>query len=194
MNVITGKLGAILVALVFMTAVQSRAATIIDFDDLTGSGAVPTDYKGLTWTGWAYYDSPQDPYFASSGATRVYNEPRTNANLIEFNQTVTLESLWMAGYGAGQYVIGYSGGVAIFTSTPQANDFNPFGGFLSLNWAGIDAISIYAETVSGIQDHYILDDITFTARSTSVPDSGLTLVWLGASLGLMGLVSRRLRA
>lgn len=183
-----------MIALTLLTAVQSRAATILDFDDLTGTGAVPTDYKGLTWTGWTHYDLVQPPYEAISGATRIYNEPRTNANLIEFNQTVTLESLWMAGYGTGQYVIGYSGGVAIFTSTPQANDFNPFSGFLTLNWAGIDAISIFAETVGGVQDHYILDDIAFTVRSTSVPDSGLTLMLLGASLGLMGVASRRFRA
>src|SRR5215469_5076 len=37
-------------------AVQAYAITLTS-EDLSGSGALPTNYQGLTWTGWSYYDA-----------------------------------------------------------------------------------------------------------------------------------------
>ncbi|HRI13992.1 MAG TPA: VPDSG-CTERM sorting domain-containing protein [Verrucomicrobiota bacterium] len=168
------------------------ASTTITFDDLVGAGPVPANYMGLTWTGWTYYDSPQPPYNPSSSPQRIYNDPRNNDNLIEFNQTVTFEGLWMAGYSQGQYVIGYNSGVPIFTSIAQLADGSEFGNWINVNWPGVDAISVYANDVGGINDYYILDDIKYST-GTSVPDSGSTLALLGGALGMLGLVARRFR-
>lgn len=174
-------------------ALPAQAATVLTFDDLVGAGAVPTNYAGLTWTGWAYYDDSQPPYNASSPDTRIYNDPRTNANRIEFNQEVTFLGLWIAGYSTGQYVIGYNQGNPIFTSTPQLNDFSEFGNFVSVNWAGVDAISIFANQVDGIEDHYIIDDVRFDDNRVGVPEGGTTIVLLGGAFCMLGAASRRLR-
>src|SRR5258708_3093445 len=118
----------ILAAGTFALALQARAETIT-FEDLSGAGTVPANYHGLTWTNWSYYDDVQPPYFPSSGVERIYNNPRFNNNLIEFNQSVTFLGLWIAGLSHGQYVIGYSSGNPIFTSAPQAGDNSDFGNF-----------------------------------------------------------------
>jgi hypothetical protein len=176
---------------VLAIVVESAVATVIDFDDLTGSGTVPTNYQGLTWTGWGHYDRAQAPYYSSSPSTRIYHSHGNNP-LIEFGQTVTFEGLWIAGFSTGQYVIGYQAGNPVFTSSPQANDLSTFGTFLNLNW-DVDAISVYSEWYAGSYAYYVLDDIKYTARGANVPDSGMTLSMLGGALGLLGLVSRRLQ-
>ena len=39
----------------------ARATTIINFDDLSGSGVLGT-YAGVVWTNTGYYDAAQPPY------------------------------------------------------------------------------------------------------------------------------------
>jgi hypothetical protein len=166
-------------------AVQGYATTIT-FEDLSGAGILPTNYHGLTWTDWAYYDSPQSPYNPSSGVERIYNYPnRDNTNLIQFGGLVDFTSLWLAGYSYGQYIVGYVGGVPVFTSTAQANDGTPFGNFINVNW-NVDAISIFSNN----GDYYIVDDVTY---NSSVPDVGATLPLLGFSVAALGLLRRRIK-
>src|SRR5262245_61477422 len=90
-------------------------AEVLDFEDLTGDGALPADYHGLTWENWNYYDAPQPPYFPSSGVERVYNTFGEVA-VLKFGAHVTFNGLWLAGYGFDQYVEGYDNGVKVFES------------------------------------------------------------------------------
>lgn len=178
----------LLVGAMVLTSQSRATATILTFEDLTGSGSVPVNYQGLTWTHWTHYDVAQSPYNASSGVQRIFNDPRDNSNLIEFNQSVTFQGLWMAGYAHGQYIIGYSAGNPIFFSAPQLSDASEFGAFINVNWSGIDAISVHADDFNGIQDYYILDDITYS--DSRVPDGGSTVLLLGVAMSAMGIVRR----
>lgn len=173
-----------------LLATSARAVTI-DFEDLSGEGAVPSDYQGLTWTGWAHYLISDPPYDASSGVQRIYNERRDNNNLVEFPSPVTFEGLWLAGFSLGQYVIGYVGGVPTYTSPAQSLDLSEFGTLINVNWPGVDAISIHSEPFAGVNDYYIVDDIRYSTGGTSVPDTGSTLAALGLGIGAIGMICRR---
>ncbi|HXG47077.1 MAG TPA: VPDSG-CTERM sorting domain-containing protein [Methylomirabilota bacterium] len=168
--------------------VQSSSAITLDFEDLSGSGALPGNYAGLTWTDWNYYDSYQPPYHASSGAQRIYNQFGVVPTL-QFGQDVTFIGAWMAGYGYDQYFEGYNNGVKIFESAHIPSTGMPFGQYFNLNWVGVDEIRI--QSWSG--NYYIIDDLQYRTdlQPSGVPDAGSTLLLLGSALSVLGVVRRR---
>lgn len=165
-------------------------AEVLNFDDLgSGLAPLPADYAGLTWTNWNYYDLDDSPYDPSSGAVRAFNTFGFTAT-IQFGTDVTLNSFWLAGYNAGQYIEGWNKGSMVFSTMPRLEGFEEFGEYYMLNWAGIDELQF--KSPEG--NYYVVDDITFNAvpHAPGVPDGGLTVGMLGAAmLSLIGL--RRVR-
>ena len=73
----------ILLAMAVVGVASQAAATVIDFDDLVGSGGVPPGYAGFaSWGGWNYYDSSQPPYNPHSGLTRVYVGDEASSHIL----------------------------------------------------------------------------------------------------------------
>ncbi len=183
--------------LALVALVQTSQAVTLDFEDLSGGGAVPANYAGLDWSsGWNHYTSADAPYHPSSGSSRVYNE-FGNLGVIRFNADVTLHSLWIAGYGYDQYVEGYDDGVKLFESVHMPSGEATFGLLLSLDWSGVDEIRIQSSNWG--YNHYILDDLAFSpsvveerfVQRTSVPDAGGSAAMLGAGVVAVSLIRRR---
>ena len=126
----------------------SQATTTLDFEDLYGtgnqygSGPVPTNYAGLTWNNWVFYERYLPPWNAGSGQVRLF--PQTTTATIEFGQDVTFVGVWLAGNAFGQYFEGYKNGIMIFESSHVANDGSNFGQSFTLNWTGVDEIRFQA--------------------------------------------------
>jgi len=169
----------------FLCLVVASQATTITFEDLTGSGVLPTNYQGLTWTNWSYYDVPQPPYNPESGVERIYNTDELTSPIVQFGQAVTFTGAWLAGYSTDQYFEGYFNGVKIFESAHTANDQSEFGLFFNLNWAGVDEIRVVSGDFGGLHDYYILDDLTY--QTNGVPEYGNSAALFG--IGLLGLIA-----
>lgn len=166
----------------------ARAITV-NFDELTGTGTLPSNYAGLTWLNWVYNDAYQPPYTPSSGTERIRNNREDAVNYvgtIKFGGAVTFNSLWMAGYALDQWVEGYLGGVLKCSSTHTPNNSLGFGQTFNLNWANVDEIRVQAN--NPIHDYYIIDDVTYSPAS--VPDAGATLVLLGLAMPGLAAVRR----
>ncbi len=175
-------------AAAFLSFLASAQATTITFEDLSGESVLPTNYQGLTWTNWTYYDYDQPPYDPSSGVVRIYNTDGMTSPTVLFGQSVTFNGAWLAGYATDQYFEGYLSGIKIFESAHTANDQSEFGMFFNLNWMGVDEIRV----VSGSGDFYILDDLTYQANG--VPESGNSAILLGFGLLGLGVLHRVARA
>ena len=134
-----------------LCAVAVSQATILTFEDLSGSGPVPTNYAGLTWINWGYYNQFLPPWNASSGSVRLF--PQSDP-AIQFGQTVTFVGAWLAGHAFNQYFEGYKNGVKIFESSHIANDGSNFGQYITVNWPGVDEIRS-----AGNADQIALDDL-----------------------------------
>lgn len=173
---------ALLISLLGASSI-AYADTVINFDDLSGSGQVATSYQGLTWSnGWNYYDAAQSPYDPSSGAERVY--VYDNAQTISFGQAVTFEGSFFSGYdSSAPSWVGYDQfNNVIFTSAPGLGTQN-------LNWSGVWSVGL----VSSAPDYFIVDDIKFDSASTnSVPDASTTLELVGLGMVGLGMVRRKL--
>ncbi|MEW6267228.1 MAG: VPLPA-CTERM sorting domain-containing protein [Thermodesulfobacteriota bacterium] len=156
-------------------------ATVIDFEDLVGSGQLPSGYAGLTWDpNWQYYDWSQPPYNPSSGNVRIYTH--NYGGWIDFGQDVSFQGSWVASSdSAGEmFWEGYNDGVKV------AESAHLYGGvqtWLNVNWASVD----YVKFVCTSFDYFILDDIQYNGGAP-VPIPGA--VWLLGS-GLVGLIGLR---
>lgn len=189
------------IALSLAAVAPATATTVIDFDDLTGDGYVPSDYAGLNWaSNFSYYDQYQWPYTAHSGQTRIYGA--YSAFPLGFSGQMPIlvgagsvfDGAWFAGVLTTITLSLYSGGVlqtevtsGTLSGTPQ---------FLATNWTGgIDEIRISSSYGNG---YWVGDDFTF---DTLVPYSGAggavpePAAWamMIAGFGLVGAVARRRR-
>ena len=74
-------------------------ATVVNFDDLVGDGAVPAGYGGVSdWGSWLFYDDIQPPYNPASGAQRIYDVPGA-PTLISFGGDRIFNGAYFAGFG-----------------------------------------------------------------------------------------------
>lgn len=176
----------LLMGFMLLCSVASASATVINFDDLSGSNFLPVNYAGLTWsTNWNYYDSFQPPYTPSSGNERAYITNNSGNGTISFVQNVTFQGSWIASYDIGQEMWweGYNNGAKLFESIHLAGGT---ASFLTLNWAGVDEVRF----LSTVGQYNIIDDITFNNSLNPVPEPS-TFFLLGAGIAGLGFLKRK---
>lgn len=161
-------------------------ATVLNFDDLSGSGSLAAaNYGGISWgSEWMYYDSTQYPYTPKSGSTRAYNNDFNGVNdWFKFNSDVTFAGAYFAGqtYATVQYEL-YNNNSLVFTSgTISLTDVATF---FSSGYAGlIDEVRL--NVTNG---YFVMDDLTFNNTGAKVPEPAPFIL---LAIGLTALVLRR---
>jgi len=173
------------IALAILGALAAPSFAItLDFEDLTGSGGLPSNYAGFAnWVGWNYYDAPQPPYNATSGVERVY----TGVGTIDIGTDVVFLGAMFNGYGSANgfpplTVDMYNNNVLVAS---DSFDLNGSGNatLIGGNYGGaVDYIQI-----SGPMGFFVMDDFSYRP----VPEP-VTLIALGA--GLAAIARKRRKA
>lgn len=172
----------LLAAAALVMAAPLASATVLNFDDLTGLGAMTT-YGGLTFTDWTHYDFVQPPFNAASGKTRLFDT--TNANAFGSATAFTFQGANFAGQdGVNVRFDLFFNGAYLFSSSVLSVSATPT--FLASGYAGlVDRVTVS----SGNPDFFVMDDLTFNATS-DVPEPGSLALLFGA-MGVMGVMGRR---
>ena len=165
-------------------------ATVIDFEDLAGSGlfnSLPTNYKDIAWSPnfWAY-DLPQVPYIPKSGIVRIAsNGSNTGDSLFTFLKgPVTFNGAWFSGNFIGVKFELFLNNVKVHTSTELL--LNNMPTFLDAGYNGkINSVRILANT-----GQYTFDDLTFIDADMPEPVPAPATLLIVAC-GLFGMITRR---
>ena len=193
-----------LLCVVFLSSIALPAfATTIFFDDLPGSDLIPNGYNGLEWTNFYYLDGTTIP---NSGYLPAIVSPNNVAYngfgdpALISDGTFDLNS----GYFTAAWndnlqlqVIGSLMGSTLYDMTFTLSATDPT--LINLNYLGVDSVQFisfggtphpdYIGFGSGTQ--FALDNLVVNGTST-VPDSGSTVMLLGIALGGIGYLRRRL--
>ncbi|MGZ3376092.1 MAG: PEPxxWA-CTERM sorting domain-containing protein [Phenylobacterium sp.] len=165
-------------------------ATVVNFDDLSGSSSVADGYGGINWGGaFTYYDSAQDPYTPHSGRERIYGScDCTTDNVFTFAAPVVFDGAWFAGVDGTHNDFQLSlGGVVVATSASLNMSSTPT--FLASGYSGlVDKVDIQTSQPG----YWIADDITYNGGA-GVPEPAAWAMML-AGFGGLGAVMRRRRA
>ncbi|MBW8813581.1 MAG: PEP-CTERM sorting domain-containing protein [Caulobacterales bacterium] len=167
----------------------AASATVVNFDDLTGSGVVADGYGGVTWGGnWDYYDFSQSQYTAESPRTRVYSD--YNLGSLEVGDTnfyfaapAVFSGAFFSGYDLAPISFGlYNSGVLVHTSAELHISGTPQ--FLASGYAGpVDEVR-----VRGDRDYFVMDNVTYSASATPEPAAWALMI---GGFGLAGAALRR---
>lgn len=162
----------------------ASAQTIIDFDDLVGSGPVPPGYGDIAnWGTWRYYDWAQPPYNPNSPPVRIYEQVGFPGR-ITFGQDLVLEGAWFAGHGTSRGFLPihfelYLDGQLVHTSGQIDLDSSGTPTWLATGYDGpVDEI-----VVSGSSGYFVMDDMTFGEPGLSLELSGACPGRITASVG-----------
>ena len=180
-------------AVAAFAALPATAQTVLNFDDLTGMGAIGT-YQGVNFdNNFTYYDFAQDPYNAKSGSTRIFGNydkfPAAQQSAMAFyvGGSSVFDGFWLAGSGAGQVSFDlYKNGTLVGSSASVGTTGTPT--FLASNYTGtVDEVRINA-----LNGYWVGDDFTFSTLTPfgAVPEpSTWALMILG--FGAVGGAMRR---
>lgn len=191
MNLKRAMVGAL--ALAAMGATGAHAAnTVVNFDDLQ-DGVVPDGYGGITWGGlWDVYSEDQDPYNASSYPARIYNDygystPGVSGDVaFSFSAPVVFKGADVSGgYYEGVQFLMFNGATLVHTSAVLDQSSTPT--FLASGYNG----KVTSVEVRGVEDYYVLDDVTYNAGVPEPATWAMMLVGFGALGGAMRMARRR---
>jgi hypothetical protein len=162
---------------------------VLPFEDLSGSGGIPTDYADIRWTGgWNHMDYTQWPYTPHSGTQRVYYQ-HNPCELDFLEGPVRFDGAWFSGFGPefsdSQYTVQfylYYESNLVHSSDTIAPGPEPV--FLAAGYGGpVDLVVVNSPYASS----WSMDDVTYG----TVPEPAtLTLLSMGA-LGMFGYFRRQ---
>src|ERR1017187_3986925 len=127
---------AALMLFLFPFASARASTTVVTFDDLVGTGAVPNSYGGINWNGnWSYYGTPQPPYNPESSPNRVFDLSNTS-NSFDFLTSEVFDGAYFAGYPFAAVTFDlYNGATLVSVSGPLTPSSTPT--FLSSGYSGL---------------------------------------------------------
>ncbi|MEW5687592.1 MAG: PEPxxWA-CTERM sorting domain-containing protein [Pseudomonadota bacterium] len=183
-------------ALVVSAAFPAAAATtiVLDFDDLTGLGAMPSTYQGVAFEDFSYYDTPKLPqYPTKSGMTSLYanydrHQPGSaSTSIFRFGDDVRFDGAWFAGRLAVVFEL-YRDGQRVHTSSPLG--LNSTMQYLASGYDGlVDEVRLY-----GNSGNWVMDDLTYSVGDFAAPaPEPATWAMMILGFGAAGAVIRRRR-
>lgn len=194
---------AILIGFLFGGFSEVRATTLT-FEDLNPApalfDAMPAPYHDLTFVGWFF--GPDTVFAPASGVTDLFTDFADPAAPDQFidtdsNNKITsptpfiFDGAWFSGYSGVKFELFLDGFLVLTTARlPDADGPDPYGPtFLASSYAGL----VDTVVVAGVQGYYAMDDFTYHATASAIPEpttSALLLFGLGA-LALGGRTHRR---
>ena len=160
------------------------SATVVTFDDLTGSGVVADGYGGINWGGlWNYYDSDQYPYTPASGKTRVYDYGAGDG--FSFDTARIFDGAWFAGQSSTtvQFELWSGGGVVATSAILSLSDVPHY---LTPAYSGlVDKVVV----LSNAPDFFVMDDVTYHGGAGGVPEPA-TWAMMILGFGAIGMTMR----
>ncbi len=180
-----GKLSLSILTLASLCCVapMAQAQTIIDFEDLTGSGSFTSTYHGINFQPgvWNYYDSFQPPYTPHSGKERTFQSTTEVNPFFTFVTPSVFNGLWVSGQSnaTAQLFLYDASNALVATSSIVGGSSTPQ--FLASGYSG-NVKKVIINTP--VADQVVFDDLSIGASASAVPEPGS--IALLASFGLTG--------
>lgn len=170
-------------------AAGSASATVVNFDQLTGNGPVPSVHGGIAWdSGWYYLSSTFPPFEAHSSPTRIYSDADVKGFAFLDGDQI-FDGAWFAGYYYASFNL-YNDGLLVHTSpTLELFGTGP-ARYLASGYTGlVDAVSVV-----GIGGAYVMDDVTYHGEVPEPAAPSLMLAgMLAAALLNVGMKQSEVR-
>jgi len=165
---------------------EGLSTTVCPFQVQVGQAAVG-QLSDITFQGnWLCFTQPTTLFNPKSGVARVFPVDNTGDVIasasFKFDAPVTFGGAWFAGYSTVNYLLSYLGNTVgpsnslSLTSTPT---------YLASGYAGlVDRVTVTGSVVTQgqIADAWVMDDVTYTVPTTTVPEPGAFSL---ASAGLL---------